>query len=274
MGNVVTIKELELSEIQLARKVNRHSIYLRGYNHKLLQETKVYRYIRLSTLLDMFFFDKMHISNMQDFTDLREKKGLKKIVKELSSIYSFSAVPNNRDRRREEKFKNRTLSVCVSCWTFDRRNNGKTDESFLMWKAYSQGDIICRIGTTIGQLIDSIKETPSNIVISDVDYKGKIELNEYENLIFRKSIYYEDEQEVRMVVLSKNRNGVDLTIDNSILLNEIKLSPFIPPALRTFILEKLIDLCKKRKFYKIKIELSKVMEYVETNKNSKTNKNS
>lgn len=264
--NVVTIQDLGLSDILPQRKVGRHSIYLRHYNQDLTLDTAIYRYIKLSTLLDMLFYGLLHVSNRQDFTDLVEKKGLDTKVKELLSLSSLSVVPNYRDRRRILKLHNRTLPLCVSCWTLDRRNNGEKDESFLMWKAYSRSDdIICRIGTTIGRLIKSIQKTPSDIVLSDVDYKGEITMNEYENLLFRKSIYYEDEQEVRMVVLSNKREGIDLDVDNSILLNEIKLSPFIPPMLRFFIMDKLKERCKKNTNKEIKIICSEVMEYVETN---------
>lgn len=272
--DVVKIEELDLSEEQKVRDVNGHYIYLKGYNYDLRSDTKLYRYIKLSSLLDMLFYDKMHVSNRQDFSDLREKDGLNKIAETIPSIYSFSAIPSYYERIRSGKQKRKTLSVCVSCWTFDNRNNGKTDESFLMWKAYSNNEITCRIGTTIGRLINSITDTPSDIVISDVDYQSQKEMNEYEDLIFRKSLFYEDEQEVRMAVLSDNREGIDLKINKSTLLNEIKLSPFIPPMLGFFILEGLQQWCKSNKCNDVKIEYSKLMEYVETNKNYKRNKDS
>lgn len=272
--DVVKIEELDLSEEQKVRDVNGHYIYLKGYNYDLRSDTKLYRYIKLSSLLDMLFYDKMHVSNRQDFSDLREKDGLNKIAETIPSIYSFSAIPSYHERIRSGKQKRKTLSVCVSCWTFDNRNNGKTDESFLMWKAYSNNEITCRIETTIGRLINSITDTPSDIVISDVDYQSQKEMNEYEDLIFRKSLFYEDEQEVRMAVLSDNREGIDLKINKSTLLNEIKLSPFIPPMLGFFILEGLQQWCKSNKCNDVKIEYSKLMEYVETNKNYKRNKDS
>ena len=265
----ITIEELELPKDYFIREVNGHSIYFRPYTHDfdLSLNTKIYHYMKLSTLLDMLFYKRMHVSNREKFTDLREKKGLNKIVEELSS---FSPVPSYNDMirlRKAEKDKSRALSVCVSCWTLDRRCNDKIDESFLMWKAYSEDNIVCRIGTTIGQLINSIKTTPSDIIISNVDYKGKIEMNKYEDLIFRKSIFYEDEQEVRMVVLSNSKDGVDIKVDNKTLLNEILISPFIPPVFAYFILSELKVWCKK--YNSIQIGYSKVMEYIETNKNFK-----
>ena len=267
----ITTKELGLSESSFSRKVRGHSIFLRGYNHNLQPETKIFRYIRLSTLLDLLFYGELHVSNRRDFTDLREKKLLNKIT---GNISVFSYVPNYRDRQKMKEMEKKALSVCVSCWTLDNRGNDKADESYLMWKAYSNNDITCRIGTTIGRLINSIKETPSDIVISDVDYQGQKEMNEYENLIFRKSLFYEDEQEVRMAVLSDNREGIDLKINKSTLLNEIKLSPFIPPTLGFFILGELQNWCKSNKCNDVNIEYSKLMEYVETNKNYKRNKDS
>ncbi len=263
----VTLEELGLSDENPIRVFNGHRIFVRGYNRDIQPETKIYRYMKLSALLDILFYGKMHISNRESFTDLREKNGLNTIVEKISSFQSVPSYFEKLRMRRMEKDKQRALSVCVSCWTFDRRDNGNIDESFLMWKAYSGDDVICRIGTTIGQLIKSIKKTSSDIIISDVDYDGKMKMNEYEDLVFRKSIYYEDEQEVRMVVLSSSKQGVDLSIDNKMLLNEIKISPFIPPVLGYFIIGHLKEWCRKHN--NIKIEYSKVMEYVETNKNYK-----
>ena len=268
----VSLKELGLSDIKPMKEIDGFRVILKGHNYELQPQTKIYRYMRLSTLLDMLFDGTMHISNRNDFTDLREKNGLISIVENLSS---FSAVPNYHDRllmKRLEKDKQRALSVCVSCWTLDRRNENSTDESFLMWKAYSKDDITCRIGTTIGELMESIKKTSSDIVISDVDYKGEIEMTEYEDLIFRKSIYYTDEQEVRMAVLSSNRGGVDIEVNNQILLKEIRISPFIPPVLGYFILSQLKEWCKH--YPKVRVEYSKVEEYVETNKKYKRTKES
>lgn len=268
----VSLKELGLSDAKLMKEIGGYRIIMKGHNYELQPETKIYRYMRLSALLDMLFYGVMHIPNRNDFTDLREKKGLNKLIENLTSI---SAVPSYRDKqlmKRLEKDKQRALSVCASCWTLDRRNDNSTDESFLMWKAYSKDDIICRIGTTIGQLIECIKKISSDIIISDVDYKGEIEMNEYEDLIFRKSIYYMDEQEVKMAVLSNKKDGIDINVDNKIMLNEIKISPFISPVLGYFILGQLKEWCKK--YPNVKIEYSKVMEYVETNKNYKRTKES
>lgn len=266
-NHCVSIEEIIPSEERPIRKMDKHRIFVKGHNYKLMPETKIYRYMRLSTLLDMLFYGIIHIPNRLDFTDLCEKNGLNQLVEKLST---FSSVPSYREKqrmKRMERDRQRALSVCVSCWTLDQRNNQTNDESYLMWKSYSKDDIVCRVGTKIGQLIDSIKETSYDVIISDVDYKGEIEMTEYENLIFRKSIYYEDEQEVRMAVLSNSKAGIDLRVDNHILLDEIKISPFVPPVLGYFILSHLKEWCKK--YPKVRIEYSKVNEYVETNKNYK-----
>lgn len=266
----VSIEEIISSGENPIRTIDEHRVFVKGHNYKLMSETKIYRYMRLSTLLDMLFYEIMHIPNRLDFTDLCEKNGLNKLVEELSS---FSSVPSYREKqimKRMEKDRQRALSVCVSCWTLDQRNNKTNDESYLMWKSYSKDDIVCRVGTTIGQLIESIKGTSYDIIISDVDYKGEVEMMEYEDMVFRKSIYYEDEQEIRMAVLSNNKAGIDLIVDNHILLDEIKISPFVPPVLGFFILSQLKNWCKK--YPKVRIEYSKVMEYVETNNKFKRTK--
>jgi len=277
----ISLQEFEMTDEKPVRQFDEHHfIIMKDHCHGLKNDTKIYRYMRLSALLDMIYYKVMHVPNMQDFTDLREKKGHKKIIEQETSLYKFpnfkiSAVPSYREIlyiKRKEKERLRALSVCVSCWTLDKRRNNENDENFLMWKAYSKDDMVCRIGTTIGQLINSIKKTNHDIIISDVDYNNKVEMSEFESLIFKKSIHYEDEQEVRMVVLSDKRAGIDLQIDIPKLLNEIKISPFIPPVLSSFILWQLKTWCKNLE--NIKIDYSNVMEYVETNKNYKSRTNS
>ena len=258
MSKCITVEDLGLQREHFIKEVRGYSVYLKAYSHNLSLDTKVFRYMKLSTLLDMLFYSILHVSNRESFSDLREKKGLNDIAEKLSS---FAPVPSYMDKlrlRKAEKDKSRALSVCVSCWTLDNREGETNDESFLMWKAYSNDETICRVGTTIGQLINCIKKTPADIVISDVDYNGQKDMNSYENLIYRKSIFYKDEQEVRMAVLSNNRNGINLTIDNSVLLREIKISPFIPPVHAYFVLKGLKEFCKR--CTDVKIEYSKVME--------------
>lgn len=266
--NSITLEDIGFSKEDLIREVDGHVVCIKNHVRKLSFDTKIYRYMRMSTLTDMLFYNMMHVSNRESFTDLREKKGLNVIVEEISSQPNY--IPSYRDKlriKRMEKDKQRFLSICVSCWTCDKRSDGYTNENYLIWKAYANNDIVCRIGTTIGQLVNCIKKTSCDIAISDVDYSGKTEMNPYEELVFRKSIFYEDEQEVRMAVLSNNKAGVDLEIDNNILLNEVKISPFIPPVLGTFILRELKEWCKR--YPNVRIEYSKVMEYVETNKSNK-----
>lgn len=264
----VTLTDLGLSDDKAVKNINGHHIVCNWYqNPPLTRDTKIYRYMRLSSLLNMLFDGQMHISNRQDFSDLREKKGLEK---DIESILPFKIVQNYRSIQRQEKIKRETLHVCVSCWTLDRRSNNEIDDNYLMWKAYSKDEITCRIGTRIGKLIECIKDTPADIVISDVYYANNMGKNEYEDLIFRKSLHYEDEQEVRMVVLSNNRQGADLKIDCKGLLDEIKISPFVPPVLRYFIIRQLNEWCKKYKT--LKIDQSSIMEFIETNKNYKRTK--
>ena len=266
------LADIGLSGLEPRRDISGHSIVFKQHNESITEETRIYRYMRLSTLLDMLYYGKMHVSNRLNFTDLREKKGIDNTVEPLPL---FNIFPNYQDRLRNiriEKERQSSLSICASCWTLDRRNNGHSDESYLMWKAYSKDEITCRVGTTIGRLIKSITHTPSDIVISEIDYKGESKMNEREKLTFSKSNFYEDEQEVRMVVLSNERQGVDLDIDIQELLEEIKISPFVPPILGFFLLRHLKEWCDKYKT--IRIEYSNLMEYVETNKDYKITKGS
>ena len=156
VNKCVTLTELGFTDDEPERVIGNHCIMMKSHRIDLQHDTKIYRYMRLSTLLDMLFYGIIHVPNRMDMTDLREKQGLNDVIDGLSS---FEKVPSYKEQLLIKKMgmdKRRALSVCISCWTLDRRNSNSCDESFLMWKAYSKDEIICRIGTTIGQLIECV----------------------------------------------------------------------------------------------------------------------
>ena len=107
-----------------------------------------------------------------------------------------------------------------------------------MWKAYTSNQISVRVGSTILHFIVSIIEIPYDIFIAKVDYKNKYTGDIYD-VIFKKYEYYEDEQELRMLVLSDEEKGVHIPIDINILIDEIRVSPFLSPNMERFIINQL-----------------------------------
>ncbi len=274
MAKCATLDDLNVAENHQIRVVRDHGIYLKGNGMSLELSTPIYRYIKQSTLCSMLTEGIMHVSNIQNFTDLREKRGMSKIIessndKLFSSMNSndyrlwslslgFRDVPNLKTFRREESVRKKSL-VCASCWTLDFRSDNSQNENYLMWKAYSDNEISCRISSTIGNLIDSIQSSRYDIVIENMVYGNVQGKNEYENNIFHKTIHYEDEQEVRMVVLSTSPNGVNLKIDVSSLIQEIKVSPFVSRCVAEESASVIRNYCMR--YPKIKVTPSEVKEY-------------
>ena len=274
MAKCATLDDLNVAENHRIRVVRDHGIYLKGNGMSLELSTPIYRYIKQSTLCSMLTEGIMHVSNIQNFTDLREKRGMSKIIessndKLFSSMNSndyrlwslslgFRDVPNLKTFRREESVRKRSL-VCASCWTLDVRSDNSQKENYLMWKSYGGNEVSCRISSTIGKLVDSIQNTRNDIVIENMVYGNAQVGNEYENNIFHKTIHYEDDQEIRMVVLSTNPNGVNLKVNVSSLIQEITVSPFVSRCIADESALLIRSYC--RKYPKIKVSHSEVKEY-------------
>ena len=217
--------------------------------------------MRLSSLLDMLYYSKMYVSNMQSFTDIRDRLGLMRLSKD---ILRFTYVQNFKDRQGEKNTR-RALQLCASCWTLDKQRDGDNRENFLMWKAYAGNELGCRIGTTLGNLIESIESKQYDILISDMVYGNGSFNSEYESLIFRKTVHYECEQEIRLVVLSNSPTGVYLNINLNKLFDchncecEITISPFVSLqtvySIRNMVQEK----CKK--YEKLIVKQSDLLEF-------------
>lgn len=274
MAKCATLDDLNITTKHRVRIVGDRGIYLRGNNMFLDRSTPIYRYIKQSSLCKMLTDGVLHVPNIQSFTDIREKRGISKIIEStndnvLSTIdgkdakswplsLKFHEVPNIKTFRRKERIRKGAL-VCASCWTLDKRSDNSQKENYLMWKSYGGNEVSCRISSTIGKLIDSIQNTRNDIVIENMVYGNAQVGNEYENNIFHKTIHYEDEQEIRMVVLSTNPNGVNLKVNVSSLIQEIKVSPFVSRCVADESVLLIKSFCMK--YPKINVDYSEIKEY-------------
>lgn len=147
----------------------------------------------------------------------------------------------------EEKFKK---IACVCCW------NKFSDESYAMWKIYSDMNKGIMIKSDIERLKMSFLKTPENIQLSDVRYTNREIMIEPTNLnspIIHKHIAYSFENEIRLIHQvnhndftynwenEKNQNGENLKVDLNILIDEIILSPYSSD----WFLEMVTDLLEK-----------------------------
>lgn len=227
----------------------------------------LYRYINWEYLIEMLDSGSLYVSNRQRFSDLREQ-GRKEDMKKFFPLSPILDDEESNKRFSSESYRRWWASyhTCVSCWTsdeYDYENSSSSNENYLMWKSYSNG-IMCRIETIMGVLLDNITKNNADlkydILFSKVSYleKERFADNDPQHYIFEKPIYYRDEQEYRLAVLSTN-DCVHLKIDPYIIIKNITISPFVNPKMA----DKIIDFLKKGfpKLNGITIQRSHVMEY-------------
>lgn len=255
----VTATEMEVPSCKRLKELGEHGLYLLNHGADFSLDTMVYRYMSISSIVDMLYYKELHVSNMQSFSDLRDMLGL---FRHRKNIPAINPIPSYWDTLRDRNLR-RALHVCASCWTFDRRGNGSNDENYLMWKAYTGNGIGCRIGTSLRCLIDSIESRRYDIIIADMVYGKQIPMNSFESLMYTKTIHYEHEQELRLIVLSNNPSGINLKLDFRKLFEnkgcEIIISPFV--SLQTaYSLQNIIhDKCKA--YDKLEVSLSNILEF-------------
>ena len=182
----------------------------------------VYKYIKKKYFNKMIYSRQLYVANRAQFSDRREKQWKENLKMRFLVTPAF---PSEKDilfyKNLSEKI-NEAYTLCISCWTYDKHKD--CDESITNWKCY--GEDTYRIETTIEDLIWCIHPTDKIIILSPVSY----EKSEYDgtvyNAIFKKYISYQDEQELRMCLLSSAENEL-LNIDTSKLIHKIRLSPFV-----------------------------------------------
>lgn len=188
-------------------------------------DSVVYKYMKRQHFISMMQNNQLYIANRTSFPDRRERHWKENI----KMRYLFTPTSPSQEQieyyNKLSKKIDEAYKLCISCWTYDKHED--CDESIMNWRCY--GEDRYRIETTVEDLIGCIKPTDIAIVISPVSY----EKCEYDgtvyNAIFKKYVSYQEEQELRMCLLSSNRNEI-LNIDTSRLIRKIRLSPFYSPV--------------------------------------------
>ena len=212
--------------LKLEDITNKHFREINGvYVHPdICLDSVVYKYIKKEYFYKMIYSQQLYVANRAQFSDRREKHWKENF--KMRFLIS-PASPSEKDilfyKNLSEKI-NEAYTLCISCWTYDKHKD--CDESITNWKCY--GEDTYRIETTIEDLIWCIHPTDKIIILSPVSY----EKSEYDgtvyNAIFKKYISYQDEQELRMCLLSSAKNEL-LNIDILKLIHKIrfKLAPTI-----------------------------------------------
>ena len=186
-------------------------------------DTLVYKYIKRDYFKKMMQSHQLYVANRASFSDQREKQWKENLKMRFLLTPAFPSPREKQYYRDLSKKIDEAYTLCISCWTFDKHND--CDESITNWKCY--GEDTCRIETTIEDLIWCIHPTDKVIIISPVSYETSEYNGTVYNAIFKKYVSYQDEQELRMCLLSSD-NSVLLNIDTSKLIHKVRLSPFVP----------------------------------------------
>lgn len=223
------------------------------YIHKYLtpqMEMNLFKYMDVTHLIELLHTHKLFVANRSLFRDKREQ-GYKE---NLRNKFSILTIANQKTKDAEKWIQvqtqkyNDAYNICISCWTTDKHVD--CDESIMNWNCYGQNT--CRIQTTVARLINSINFNDYDILLAPIEYKKEcMDINAGDR-IFRKYIAYQDEQEIRMCILSRNRYEL-LDVDLQNMIEKIRLSPYLSKSLMPFLEDTF-------PFLKGKVELSHIVE--------------
>ena len=218
-------------------------------------DMKIYKYMRFEHLLELLQSKNMYIANRKSFNDARET-GRKENIKYAFSDFTPAKMTESKREQYRKIFakKYSAYQLCVSCWTKDVHD--KCDESITNWKCY--GMDACRIQTTIGDLLDSmsLESFDFEALLAPVEYENETFDFTIEQRIFRKHIAYQDEQEIRLCLLT-TAHHVEIPINLERLIHAIRLSPFFSKFRNRMIHDSLIN---RYPILERKIEYSHILE--------------
>ncbi len=170
-------------------------------------DQKIYRYTSFEYLLNMIKSGKLYVSRRTKFDDKRE------VGKKTDLRNSFHMLPADstkeeieRELEWSKKCANKFFNSFVSCWTYGF-SEGDSAESYLMWKAYGDNRVGCRVETTVRKLIESIKVDENVMVfLADVKYiaRERIADSSIEHNVFEKDVCFSDERELRICIIDNS----------------------------------------------------------------------
>lgn len=233
-----------------------YGVYFRPLDERFSIDTPIFRYMKLEYLFQMLNQRNLFIANRRSFSDVCDRECCRKFIPTPALPYNIEEVPSYRTRKynREQKETiEQTKNLCISCWTLDNDQN----ENSLMWRAFKNGDLMCRIQTTPNRIIQNV-ECEYNLLISDV-YYGNRGCPTMERFTFNKTPFYSDEREVRMVLAYETKENISIHLNNIFeVIEGITLSPFLTPQI-----ESMVESDLKRRYRKLseKIHRSEIMEY-------------
>lgn len=235
----------------------KENVYL---NPNISSGQKIFRYTNLSNLLLLLGAGKNYISKRNKFSDKREKGELLNKKLRFGRFYIANETPPqilldewfSKDEQVNEGFH-----LYASCWTC------KEQEDILMWRMYAADEYGVRIGTTVGTMIEAIRDQSYTLLAGRMDYGPEKSLNEVDVALFHKTKFYQNEEEFRFYLVDgrakeDRRDSMMLNVDPQIMIESVTLSPFMNPDIAGFIKDML---CYIFGFLQNKVVTSEILEY-------------
>ncbi len=203
---------------------------------------EIWRYMDLWKFLDILDNSRIYLAQAIQFEDKLDGRIPNNKIKLLDDEHLLKQLDN---------FSATSLkrSHYVGCWS------SEVNETYPMWKVYSDYRTAVAIKTTVGDLIDSLSSEEKNIYIGKINYVDPNKSYEFKGnafqFFFEKRVYFSFENEVRVLTTMKyngNREllelppGTFIKIKPETLIKEIKLAPLAGESFKKLIELKLADM--------------------------------
>ncbi len=191
---------------------------------KTPQKTQViWRFLDLWKFLDIIDNRKLYMRRMDQFEDKFEGR---------IPIHGIKNLHDSDPLKRLDSYSDLRKSSYVSSWAIVE------NETYPLWKIYTDYQAAVAIKTNIGKLIESVKANSSSQFIGKVEYvnpNGKYQFNgNTYQILFEKRDYFVFENELRILTelpyedfneLLALPTGTKIDIDPDVLIEEVYLAP-------------------------------------------------
>lgn len=201
----------------------------------------IWKYMDLWKFLDILDSKKLYLSRADFFEDKFEGRIIAKNINKLSDDDPLKVV----DSFSESSLKKSTY---ISCWSSEQ------NETYPLWKIYSDYRSSIAIKSTVGDLIDSISNEDEIQYIGSIKYRNFDEVYKFNGntfqIFFEKRNYFKFEKEVRLITELSYKNdqellklplGTTINVNFKKLINEIYVAPLAKESFKNLIELKLKD---------------------------------
>lgn len=235
-------------------------------------KTVIWRYMDFASLYRLITTNEIYFRRLDKYSDKLE--GTLPIETQTELYHYRLAFPFTLPNEAETWTKNEVLNIeTYKAWTLSNSWIMNDDESYAMWKIYCSENGIA-IKTNVNGLKSSLANNEHEIYVVSVDYDSvkRQDLNQF-TVATNKRKFYKYENEIRAIMINqfklekngdnniripKYSNGVGVSIDLSILIDSIYVSPFAGK----WFFESVIQLCEEKLVFlsKEKIIQSEILD--------------